>query len=141
ARRSTFEGGLARMDAAFESVETLPCRLRCLVPFAWRVDRWFCEPHGRNVARTVRKNCFRSYAHNELRSHRIGEQRIVVAHRRDPVDAQPSRLVVHRDEQYPDVRIDQDISQTLEHAVAVVIGKCQFGRPGDAYKSGHTAFE
>ena len=60
---------------------------------------------------------------------------------RAAIDAQPSRCAVHRDEEEPDIGVHHDVAETLEHAVAVIVGESQFGRPRDAYEARHAAFK
>jgi hypothetical protein len=72
---------------------------------------------------------------------RVREQRIGLAHRRLAVDAQPLRLAVQRDEQQPDGAIDQDIAETFEHTVAVVVRKRKLRCSGHPDKARHAALE
>ena len=57
------------------------------------------------------------------------------------VDAQALRPAMHGDEQQADVGIDHDVAEALEHAVAVVVGECEFGRAGDGHEARHAALE
>jgi hypothetical protein len=81
------------------------------------------------------------HANDELRADGLGQQRIAVAHAGAAVDAQAFRLVVHGDEQQADIGIDDDVAEALEHAVAVIVGKCDLGRAGDAHKARRAALE
>src|SRR5688572_28356361 len=108
---SALEGRLARVHAILEGVEALPCGLRRFVATARRVDRRLSQLHAWNVARAVRENRPRRDAHDQLRPHRLADQRIVLAHRRCAIDAQAPRLAVHGDEQDSDVWIDQYVVQ------------------------------
>jgi hypothetical protein len=49
------------------------------------------------------------------------------------VAAQAPESLVQVDEQQAAARVDQDVAQAREHAVAVVVGKRQLGGPGDAH--------
>jgi hypothetical protein len=60
----------------------------------------------------------------------ITVQIITVQDLRRAVDPQPA-LTGKIDEQQPQPRIDQDIAQGIEHAVAGIIGEEQFPRPQD----------
>src|SRR5215207_215770 len=129
------------MDAVLEIRKALPCRLRRVLSGERHVDRRLDRAHGRNIARTVRKDRARGHANDQLCADSLRQQRIVVAHAGAAVDPQPPRLVVHRDEQQADIGIGDDVAETLEHAVAVIVGKCDLGRPGDAHKSRRSALE
>src|SRR5215813_4087608 len=112
---------LARVDAIFEIREILPCGIRRFMAGSRHVDRRSDQLHARYVTRTVRKDGPCSDAHNELRAHCLTQQRVLVTHRCLAVDAKPLRLAVHGDEQHTNAGIDQNIAQTLEHAVPIVI--------------------
>ncbi len=48
---------------------------------------------------------------------------------------------MHGDEQQTDIGIDDDVAEALEHAVSVIVGECDLGRPGDAHKARRAALE
>jgi hypothetical protein len=48
---------------------------------------------------------------------------------------------MHGDEQQADLGIHHDVAEALEHAVAVIVGECEFRRAGDGHKSRHAALE
>ena len=135
------EGRLPRVDAVLEIRKALPRRLRRVLSGDGYIHRRFDRPHGRNIARTVRKDRARGHANDQLRADCLRQQRIVVAHPGAAVDPQAARLVVHRDEQQPDIGIGDDVAEALEHAVAVIVGERDLGRPGDAHKARRTALE
>ncbi len=45
---------------------------------------------------------------------------------------------MHGNKQYPDAGINENIAKAFEHAVAVVIGKCELRRSGDADEARHS---
>jgi len=47
---------------------------------------------------------------------------------------------MHGDEQQSDIGIDEDITKTFEHSIAVMVRKSKFGRSGDVYEAGYAAF-
>jgi hypothetical protein len=57
------------------------------------------------------------------------------------IDAQALRLAVHGDEQQAYFRVDQHVTQALEHAVAVIIREGQLRRARDRDEPGHAALE
>src|SRR5262245_40135541 len=48
---------------------------------------------------------------------------------------------MHGDEQQANMRVQNHIAEALEHAVAVVIGECQFRGIGNAHESRHATLE
>src|SRR3981189_849820 len=48
---------------------------------------------------------------------------------------------MHGNEQKPDMRVGRKVAEALEHAIAVVIRKRQFGRGGDANETRRAALE
>ena len=129
------------MHRVLEAVEGLPGRLRRLALRLRRVDRRAGHLHVRDIARAIGEDGARLHAHDQLRADGLAEQRIVLAHRRAAVDAQPLGLVVQRDEQQADMRVHDDVAEALEHAVAVVVGEGQFAIAGQAHEAGHAALE
>src|SRR4051794_41072847 len=138
---SSLECRLPRMDAVLEIRKTLPRRLRRILSGERHVDRRFDRTHRRNIARTIRKDRVRGHANDQLSADGLRQQRIAVAHAGAAVDAQAPWLVMHGDEQQADIGIGDDVAETLEHAVAVIVGECDLGRPGDAHKAWRTALE
>src|SRR5262245_8847128 len=129
-------GLLSRVNVVLEIGKTLPGRLDRIAAGPRRIDRRLDKLHGRDVTRAVRKDRARRHPHDQLCADGVRQQRIVAPHLRAAVDAQPLRLVMQRDEQQPDVWIDRHIAKALEHAVAVVIGKCELGRTGYTNETG-----
>ena len=136
-----FTASLPRVHVALEQVEALPRRLDRIAAGLRHIDRRLDQLHLRDIARAVRENRARLHAHDHLRADGLRQQRVLARHRRATVDAQPPRALVQIDEQQPDVRIDQQIAEALEHAVAVVIGKRQFGVRRHAHKARRAALE
>src|SRR2546429_4666083 len=140
-RPSPLECRLPRMDAVLEVRKALPGRLRRVLAGNGYIHRRFDRSHRWNISRTVRKDRARSYANDKLRADSFRQQWVAIAHAGAAVDPQPLRLVVHGNEQQADIGIGDDVAETLEHAVSVIVGKCDLGRPGDAHKARRSALE
>ena len=80
-------------------------------------------------------------AHQKLAAREVRQQRILESQLRGPRDAQTFRLLAHRDEQQPDMRIAPDVAQALEHAVAVIVGIDQEIGGYDPREPGRSALE
>src|SRR4051812_9240774 len=118
------------MDAVLEIFKALPRRLWRVLSADRHIDRRFDRAHRWNIAQAVRKDRARGNTNDELCTDGLGQQRIVVTHAGAAIDPQPPWLVMHRDEQQADIGIGDDVAETLEHAVAVIVGECDLGRPG-----------
>ena len=129
------------MHGVLEGIKALPGRLRRLAFRLRRVDRWRNHLHGRDIARAIGKDGAGLDPHDELCADGLAKQRIAVAHPRAAVDAQPLRFVGHGDEQEPDIRIDQQVAQALEHAVAVIVGKSQLAGSRHPHETRHAGLE
>src|SRR5713101_7692783 len=105
------------------------------------INRGFRECHRGNIARAIRKDHVHFDANDQLRSDRVGEQWVITIDPGVAVDTQSLRGTMHRNEQHPDMRVDGEVADTLEHAVAVVVRKCKFRRSGDPDKSGRATLE
>src|SRR3989442_1211200 len=95
--------------------------------------------HLMNVTGTVGEDGFGMNAHDQLGADEIGKQRIRLAHSRPTGYSKPLGAF-EVDEQNPNLRVDEDIPEALEHAVAVVAGKRQRPRLDDPDKSGQPTF-
>src|SRR6185503_7401873 len=74
----------------------------------------------------------------ELGAGQLREERIVLVHRGPPVHAEALRTL-EVDEEQADLRVDEEIAEALEHAVAVVARKRQRLRIHHADKAGPAA--
>src|SRR5687768_12932846 len=128
---STF-AGLAGQDV-LELL--LPAGLRRLVARPRRIDRGLDKLETVDVARTVRENRLRLHPDDELRALEFGAH---ILEPRRAVHPEAPRLLEIEEEQ-ADIRIDPDIAQAAEHAVAVVAWERQLVRRGNAHKTRQAA--
>src|SRR5882724_3340582 len=56
-------------------------------------------------------------------------------------DAQAPRLAVHGNEQQADIGVNDDVAETLEHAIPVIVRECDLGRSRHPDKARGTALE
>ena len=105
------------------------------------VDRRADQLHRRNVARAIREDCAHCHAHDQLRSDRLGQKWIVIVDTSVAVDAQAPGPVVHGDEKQAYVGVGQDVAETLEHPVPVIVRKSDLRRPRHPNETGRTALE
>src|ERR1700682_3579470 len=131
----------ARRDNVPERIKTFPCRFDGNDTRTWNINRGLGERHCGNIARAIWKDHVHFDADDHLRADRPGEQRIITIDPCAAVDAQSLRTAVHGNEQQPDMRVDREVAEALEHAIAVVIRKCKLGRSGDANETRRAAFE
>src|SRR4051794_21529129 len=129
------------MHVPLEQVESLPGGLDRIAATLRRINRRLDELHLRNIARAVWKDRTRLHTHDQLRADGLGEQRIVAAYRGAAIQAQPPWPLMQVDEQQPDMRVDQEIAEALEHPVAVIVGKRDLAVAGDAHESGRPTLE
>src|SRR5580704_13125007 len=132
---------ISRRHDVLEYLEAFPGGLDGRASLARHIDGFLHHRELRNIARTVGKNVPGGYAHQRLRAGHVRHRRTVERQFGAPVDAQSAALFAHAHEEQADMRIDAEIAETLEHAVAVVIGKYQLIRRNDAHKSRRTALE
>src|SRR5207302_571984 len=128
-------------DDALERIKALPLRFDGSHTHARNINRGRGERHRGNIARAVWKDHVHLDADHQLRADGLSEQGIIAVNPDAAVDAQSLRTIMHRNEQKPDMRVDREVAEALEHAIAVVIGKCEFGRSGDANESRRAALE
>src|SRR4051812_14199940 len=91
-----------------------------------------------DVARAVREDALNVHSDQRLATREFAEQRVVGSDRCRTTDPHPVGAF-EVDEEQANLRVGEDIAETLEHAVAVVIRKGE--RPIIEYpdESGHTA--
>src|SRR6266481_7002712 len=128
-------------DNVPERIKTFPCRFDGNDTGTGNINRGLGERHGRNIARAIWKDHVDFDADDHLRADRRGEQRIVTIDPCAAVDAQSLRAAMHGNEQKPDTRVDREVAEALEHAIAVVIWKCKLGWSGDANETRRAALE
>ena len=88
-----------------------------------------------DVARAVREHICSRDANDQLRLRVLGEQRVVLAHRRDAVEAQ-ALAAFEVDEQQPDLLRQREVSGREVHAVAVVDREGDRASVEDAHEPG-----
>ena len=108
------------------------------VALARGIHRRLDRRHRVDIARAVRKDRLGAHAHDELGSGELREERIVLVHRGPPVHPEALRTL-EVDEEQADLRVDEEIAEALEHAVAVVAGKRQRLRIHHADEAGPPA--
>src|SRR6266853_2416582 len=128
-------------DNVLKRIKTFPRRFDRSDTGAWNINRGLGQRHSGNIARAIWKDHVDLDADDHLRAGRLAEQRIITIDRCAAVDSQSLRAAMHGNEQKPDMRIDREVAEALEHAIAVVIRKCKFGRSGDANETGRAALE
>src|SRR5262249_1703608 len=131
----------ARWHDVLECIKALPGRFDARFARERYVFRWLLQLEVGNVPRAIGKDRLSRHADNQLSPGDLVHQRIVAFDTGDAVDTQPLSLAVHRDEQQPDMRIDADIAEALEHAVAVVIGKRELRWRGNPDEPRRAALE
>src|SRR5258705_5445765 len=113
----------------------LPLRHGRRMTLAGRIHRRLHRRHRVDIARAVRKDRLDAHAHDELGAGELREERIVLVHRGSPVDAEALRAL-EVDEEQADLRVDEEIAEALEHAVAIVARKRQRLRTHHADEAG-----
>src|SRR6266403_959053 len=128
-------------DNILERIKSFPCRLDGSDTRTRNVNRGLGECHRGDVARAVWKDHVHFDPDHQLRAAGLGEQGITTVNPCLAVDSQALRTAMHRNEQKPHMRVDREVAEALEHAMAVVIRKCEFRRSGDANESRRAALE
>src|SRR5262245_16347395 len=90
--------------------KAFPGRFREIAARMGCVDGFFDEFHRRDVARTVREDHVRRYAHDQLRANRLREQWIIGPNGGGSIDAEPPRFL-EIDEEEADFGIDIDVAE------------------------------
>src|SRR6266702_3060846 len=128
-------------DNVLERFKAFPGRFEGSDTRTRHINRGSGERHRGNIARAVWKDHLHLDPDHHLSAGRTGKKRISTIDPCTAVDAQSLRSAMHRDEQKPDMRVDRKVAKALEHAVAVIIRKCKFGRSGDANETRCAALE
>ena len=102
------------------------------------MDRVVDQTHPVDVSRAVWKDPPHNNAHDSLGTVEDGQQIAVVVDGRVTVDPHAVRML-EVDDQQADLRVDRDVAQTSEHAVAVVARKRQCARVEHLDESGQAA--
>src|SRR5579871_2523216 len=131
----------AGRDHVPERIEALPGRLDGRASGLRNVHRLFLDLEMRDVARTVREDVLGRYADERLCAGNIVKFGVVKDHFGAAVDAEPPAFLANADEQKSDMSIDAQVTETAEHAVAVVIGKGELIRRHDLDETRRSAFE
>ena len=92
-----------------------------------------------DIARAVWEDAFGAHPDDELRAWKLRQQRVIIMQRCDAMDTHAVRSL-KIDEQKPDMWVDQDVAQTAEHPIAIVVGKGQSALVEHAHEAGHPAF-